>query len=89
MGNLGQSTLRGPSAFHFDMSLVKRFRITETKNFEFRVAAVNAAAISRSHERVPPATTPITVRGPVTYAGPGSLGGTASALPRAGSPLRR
>ena len=52
-------------------------------------AAVNAAAISRSHERVPPATTPITVRGPVTYAGPGSLGGTASALPRAGSPLRR
>jgi hypothetical protein len=28
------------------------------------------------------AATPITVRGPVTYAGPGSLGGTSSALRR-------
>jgi hypothetical protein len=40
-GNLGQSTLRGPSSFRFDMSMVKRFRITETKQFEFRIAAVN------------------------------------------------
>jgi enoyl-CoA hydratase/carnithine racemase len=29
-----------------------------------------------------PAETPITVRGPITYAGPGSLGGTKSALRR-------
>ena len=27
--------------FRFDMSLVKRFKITETKQFEFRIAAVN------------------------------------------------
>jgi hypothetical protein len=32
----------------------------------------------RPHPR--PAQTPITVRGPITYAGPGSLGGTRSTL---------
>jgi hypothetical protein len=52
-------------------------------------AAVNVVATSLANPRVPPSTTPITVRGPVTYAGPGSLGGTASALPRTGSPSRR
>jgi hypothetical protein len=41
VGSLGQSTLRGPSGFRFDMSLVKRFKITESKQFEFRIAAVN------------------------------------------------
>jgi len=41
VGTLGQNTLRGPSAFRFDMSLVKRFKITESKQFEFRIAAVN------------------------------------------------
>ena len=44
---------------------------------------VSAAALSvlatRGLRRVP---TPVTVRGPVTYAGPGSLGGTKSALRR-------
>jgi hypothetical protein len=41
VGTLGQSTVRGPSAFYFDMNMVKRFKITESKTFEFRVDAVN------------------------------------------------
>ena len=41
IGTLGQNTLRGPSAFYFDMNLVKRFRITESKQFEFRIDALN------------------------------------------------
>jgi hypothetical protein len=45
------------------------------------VASVIVIAIKvPRHTR--PAETPVTVRGPVTYAGPGSLGGTESALRR-------
>jgi Carboxypeptidase regulatory-like domain len=40
-GTLGQSTLRGPKALYFDMNLVKRIQITETKQFEVRIDAVN------------------------------------------------
>jgi len=40
--------------------------------------AVSALAARDAH----PEQAPITVRGPVTYAGPGSLGGTESALRR-------
>jgi hypothetical protein len=40
------------------------------------------AAILRAADRGPAAEAPITVRGPTTYAGPGSLGGTESALRR-------
>jgi hypothetical protein len=50
-------------------------------------AAVNAIATSWAFARLPPQPTP--VRGPATYAGPGSLGGAASALPRRESSLRR
>lgn len=41
-------------------------------------------AIVRVRRRPPPGLTPVqpSVRGPATYAGPGSLGGTSSALPR-------
>jgi hypothetical protein len=45
------------------------------------VAALLVALRSRSSV-TPPETPQITVRGPVTYAGPGSLGGTESALRR-------
>jgi hypothetical protein len=45
------------------------------------VAALLVALRSRSSV-TPPETTQITVRGPVSYAGPGSLGGTESALRR-------
>jgi hypothetical protein len=40
-GNLGQSTVRGPGFFDLDMNMVKRFKISETKNFEFRIDAIN------------------------------------------------
>jgi hypothetical protein len=40
-GTLGEGTLRGPSALYFDMNVLKRFRITETKTFEFSLNAIN------------------------------------------------
>jgi hypothetical protein len=42
-------------------------------------AATLSLLAARGSRKVP---TPVTVRGPVTYAGPGSLGGTKSALRR-------
>jgi hypothetical protein len=41
VGSLGYDVFRGPSRFDLDMNLVKRFRITETKEFEFRMDVVN------------------------------------------------
>jgi len=41
IGNLGQSVVRGPKALYLDMNIVKRFQITESKQFEFRIDAVN------------------------------------------------
>ncbi len=41
VGTLGQTTLRGPSRFDLDMNLVKRFKITERKQFELRLDAIN------------------------------------------------
>jgi hypothetical protein len=40
-GTLGENTLRGPSALYFDMNLLKRFQITESKTFEFSLNAIN------------------------------------------------
>ena len=37
----GLPVIRGPKTLNFDMNLVKRIRITETKTFEFRIDAVN------------------------------------------------
>jgi hypothetical protein len=37
----GLPVVRGPKSLNFDMNLVKRIRITETKTFEFRIDAVN------------------------------------------------
>lgn len=52
-------------------------------------AAVNALGTSWAFARLPPDTTPSTVRGRVRYAGPGSLERPGSALSRGGSSLRR
>jgi hypothetical protein len=41
VGTLAQSTVRGPSRFDLDMNMVKRFKITESKQFEFRIDVVN------------------------------------------------
>jgi Peptidase family M28 len=43
---------------------------------------VSAAIVSLARARLEDADDPVTVRGPATYAGPGSLGGTESALRR-------
>jgi hypothetical protein len=45
--------------------------------------AVSVISIATSALREPrPEAVPVTIRGPITYAGPGSLGGTKSALRR-------
>ncbi|HEY2651327.1 MAG TPA: hypothetical protein VGI50_05355 [Solirubrobacteraceae bacterium] len=49
----------------------------------FLGCAIGVVAIARGSARQPrPEPVPVTIRGPVTYAGPGSLGGTKSALRR-------
>jgi hypothetical protein len=41
IGSVGRNVLRGPSQKNFDFSVIKRFRITESKNFEFRTEFFN------------------------------------------------
>ena len=41
LGTLGYGSLKGPRNLSFDMNIVKRFNITETKSFEFRLDAIN------------------------------------------------
>jgi hypothetical protein len=40
-GNFPVNSLNGPSYFNFDLSLTKRFRITETVKFEIKGTAIN------------------------------------------------
>jgi hypothetical protein len=42
VGSLGLRWIEGPSRIGLDVNVIKRVRITETKEFEFRVDAVNA-----------------------------------------------
>jgi hypothetical protein len=41
LGTLGLKWIEGPAALGLDVNLIKRVRLTETKEFEFRVDAVN------------------------------------------------
>jgi len=41
VGTLGLTTIKGPTSLSFDMNLIKRFRIHETREFEFRLDAIN------------------------------------------------
>lgn len=41
IGNVGRNILRGPHQNNFDFSIIKRFRITESKNLEFRTEFFN------------------------------------------------
>ncbi len=41
VGTLGRYTIEGPGLLGFDVNLIKRVRITETKEFELRVDSVN------------------------------------------------
>src|SRR5581483_11047891 len=40
VGNVGRNTITGPNIVGFDVNAIKRVRITESKEFEFRVDAV-------------------------------------------------
>jgi hypothetical protein len=68
------------------MLLVAGGHVTLTVALEYCVllgCLVSLLLIVRRELRVPaPEDAPVTVRGPITYAGPGSLGGTESALRR-------
>jgi hypothetical protein len=41
VGTLGYATVKGPGSFNLDMNLIKRFKIHENKEFEFRLDAIN------------------------------------------------
>ena len=41
LGNLGRNTYHGPAGFYSDLSAVKKFRITERLNAQFRMDAFN------------------------------------------------
>ena len=41
IGTLGQKWIEGPALVNFDVNLIKRVRITESKEFELRVDALN------------------------------------------------
>jgi hypothetical protein len=41
VGTLGKAWLKGPASLRFDMNLVKRFRLDESKELEFRLDAIN------------------------------------------------
>jgi hypothetical protein len=41
LGTLGYATLRSPGSIRFDMNMVKRFPIHESKEFEIRIDAIN------------------------------------------------
>jgi hypothetical protein len=42
LGNVAFGTLEGPGSFRLDLNVVKRFRISETKNFEVRADFIDA-----------------------------------------------
>jgi hypothetical protein len=41
LGNFGRNTFHGPSGFYSDLSMVKKFKIYERLNAQFRVDAFN------------------------------------------------
>jgi len=41
VGTYGLATLKGPSSLSLDMNMIKRFKIRETTEFEFRIDAIN------------------------------------------------
>ena len=47
IGTAGRNAFRGPRYFNLDASLLKRFRVTETKAFTFRAEAYNTLNSAR------------------------------------------
>ena len=42
IGNSGRNSFRGPAYYNVDLSLIKKFRVTETSSVQFRAEAYNA-----------------------------------------------
>jgi hypothetical protein len=40
-GTLGQKWIQGPPSLNLDLNIVKRIRLSENKQFEFRIDAIN------------------------------------------------
>jgi hypothetical protein len=55
-GNLQQNSVRGPGALYFDMNMVKRVKVAESKSLELRVDLVNVLNHPNFSD---PATTPV------------------------------
>jgi hypothetical protein len=55
-GNYVRNTLHGPNLAQFDLTLAKRFRIREEKNFEFRAEFYNL--FNHANFAIPPALLP-------------------------------
>jgi len=66
-GNLGRNTLVGPGLAMVDMSINKRFRVTERVTAQFRTAMFNS--LNRPNLAIPSARTIFTSSGPVGSAG--------------------
>jgi len=66
-GNLGRNTLTGPGLVNFDVSLGKRFRITERVGVQFRAEAFNF--FNHSNFAIPTQRTVFTTTGAVGSAG--------------------
>ena len=54
IGNLGRNALHGPGLSQFDLTVQKRFLITESQNFEFRAEVYNL--FNRTNFATPPIT---------------------------------
>ncbi|MEJ7617647.1 MAG: hypothetical protein WKF30_11940 [Pyrinomonadaceae bacterium] len=68
-GNLGRNALFGPDFHQFDLTLQKRFPITETTNIEFRTEFYNI--LNRANFANPPAALPSNLGSAATSQQPG------------------
>lgn len=68
-GNLGRGALYGPTFHQFDLTLQKRFPITERTNIEFRTEFYNI--LNRANFANPPASLPSNLGGSATSQQPG------------------
>ena len=68
-GNLPRGFLKGPTFHQFDLTLQKRFRITETSNIEFRSEFYNL--FNRANFANPPTSLPNNLTGSATSQQPG------------------
>ena len=69
-GNLPRNLLKGPAFHQFDLTLQKRFCVTEGTNIEFRTEIYNL--LNRANFANPPATLPNTLATGVTSQQPGT-----------------